>query len=286
MAQGFEFGFIFGGEVLADAMESVENGIAFPVARGPHVILVSEPGAHVTEFTVDFIGGPDIEFSFFAFAVCVDTGGKGTFCRGHLSGNPGNGFIDAGGIKRVFGFLPHFCQPIDEEGIVVEHLLKMWNKPIGVDGIAGKATAQVIINAAFAHMGEGGGHSGSKLLVTGSNVATPEHVQQPCLWEFGGTFETALLHVHYIHELVCDAEHHIQGWLAACVFNVVQGVFERISVAMDFFRFLCIKARNLFKDLRKARTTEFWLWGKIGAAPEGLSVWGEKHGQRPAALLA
>ena len=46
---------------------------------------------------------------------------------------------------------PRIGEQPEERAVVVEHLLEMRNRPLGVDAVAAKAATQLIVDAAFAH---------------------------------------------------------------------------------------------------------------------------------------
>ena len=43
-----------------------------------------------------------------------------------------------------------------EERVVVEHLLEVRYEPVGVDGVAGEAAAEVVVDAPVGHPAQGG----------------------------------------------------------------------------------------------------------------------------------
>ena len=61
---------------------------------------------------------------------------------------------------------------------------------------------------------------------------------------------------------------------------------QRGAVVLDLLRLVAEQPRDLAQHVDKGRLAVARGVGKIGAAPDRLAVGGEKHGQRPAAVLA
>ena len=61
---------------------------------------------------------------------------------------------------------------------------------------------------------------------------------------------------------------------------------QRLAVLLDLGRFLAKQPRHFTQDIDKRRPAETRILRKIRAAPHRLAFGREKHGQRPAALLA
>ena len=62
-------------------------------------------------------------------------------------------------------------------------------------------------------------------------------------------------------------------------------VFQRLGVLPHLRLLVAIDARDLLQHMHEGRPAVARLLGEVRAAPEGLGVGGEEHGERPAALL-
>ena len=57
-----------------------------------------------------------------------------------------------------FGLAPGLGHQLEQQRVVVEHLLEMRHEPALVDAVAGEAAAEMIVDAALRDMGEGVRH--------------------------------------------------------------------------------------------------------------------------------
>src|SRR5690606_22975010 len=111
-------------------------------------------------------GGPDVEGALLRVAggvgaVGVEGGGEAALGGGHLALQPADGVGDdalaeggevvvaaAGGLDGAAGVAA------EQERVVVEHLLEVGHDPAGVDGVAGEAAAELVVDAAAGHGAE------------------------------------------------------------------------------------------------------------------------------------
>ncbi len=131
--------------------------MAFPITGRRHVVDRLERCAAGPEQRIDLGIRPDVEAPLLAFAVGVDAGGEaGAAVVGgagaHLPQQPTGGLADARLEQRVALVLPDRRQQIEHLRIVVEHLLEVRHEPALVDGIAGETAAEMVPDAALAHL--------------------------------------------------------------------------------------------------------------------------------------
>ena len=107
-----------------------------------------------TQYGVDLLGCPYVVATFFALAVSIKCGIKASSRRGHFAINPANSFFDHGGVEWILRIEPSTGISIDQQSIVVEHLLEVRYQPVGIYAVAGKATAKLIEQAAVRHCAE------------------------------------------------------------------------------------------------------------------------------------
>src|SRR5690606_19020984 len=111
-------------------------------------------------------GGPDVEGAVLRVAGGVGAvggggGGEAALGGGHLALQPADGVGDdalaeggevvvaaAGGLDGAAGVAA------EQERVVVEHLLEVGHDPAGVDGVAGEAAAELVVDAAAGHGAE------------------------------------------------------------------------------------------------------------------------------------
>src|SRR5690606_4377470 len=106
---------------------ATENDLAFPITRGRHIIALLEEAGVSTEQHIDLFFTPDIEATFFAFAVGIQAGGEGPTGRtaraafgAHLAQHPGHGLSGSLLVKRIAARLPGQREEIEKLRIVVE----------------------------------------------------------------------------------------------------------------------------------------------------------------------
>ena len=136
-------------------VEAVEDVVALEIARGRHVIVPRKKLAVLdAELAHHLIVRPDIELALLAFGIGVERGGERALRARHLALEPFHRFAGALAIERLAGLLVRDGQKFEELGVVVEHLLEMRREPALVDRVAGKAAAEVVVDAALADMVE------------------------------------------------------------------------------------------------------------------------------------
>ena len=95
----------------------------------------------------------------------------------HLALEPGDGLLDAQLEQRVARLAPGLGHQVDQQGVVVEHLLEVRHQPALVDRVAGEAAAEVIVDAALADVGQrvlDGGLGGGIVVADGAAPQQPE----------------------------------------------------------------------------------------------------------------
>ena len=75
--------------------------------------------------------------------------------------------------QRMPPLLPNLGHQIDEQRIVVEHLLEMRHQPALVHRIAREAAAQMVVNAALAHPCESKRGGSEEAAVSGAGASAP-----------------------------------------------------------------------------------------------------------------
>ena len=112
-------------------------------------------------------------------------------------------------IRRLFNSLAeqsrvfrdrYAAEQTQQLSIVIQHLLEMRHQPTGIDAVAGKAAAEMVVDAALAEMGQGGDDGLAVGLVAGAPVEPPEEFEDGGLGEFGGAAEAAMRGVDGLEE--------------------------------------------------------------------------------------
>ena len=179
-------------------------------------------------------------------------------------------------------------QQLEQLGVVVEHLLEMRHQPLFIDRIAGKAAAEMVVDAAGAHPFQAVLDRLEKARVGGAHAGAPEHLHNRRLRKFRRPAQAAIHGVEHIADLGRRAVEFARpdDDFALRPRLVGEPRQQRGAVLLDLVGLLAEQACNFVQDVGKRRPAVARLLREIGAAPHRLGIGREKHGQRPAALLA
>ena len=294
-AQLGQLGFL-GGLSQPRAARAVEDGLALPVAARGHVVGGLERRRVGAQQRVDLGLGPDVEPALLALAVGVEGTREGARRRAaaglgfgdHLAQDPADGLAQALLVERVGAVLPGPGQEVDHLGVVVEHLLEVRHQPATVHRVAGKAAAQMVVDAALAHLGERELDGLAVARRAAALPGAPEQFQNHRLRELRRMAEAALDRI----DLAERALGRLVGGLgregagARAARELVQRLLQGRHALGDAVPVLGVDLGDALQDLRETGPAEARFGRKVGAAPERLAVGGQKHGQRPAAVLA
>ena len=263
--------------------------MAFPVAGVRHLVGVGEHlGVGLAEHLVDLGARPHVELAFLAFGVGIEGGRKAAALGDHLAQQPADRLVDAAGVEVVAGLAVGLAHQVEEQRVVVEHLLEVRHEPALVDRVAGKAAAEVVVDAALADVGERVVDGVPGRFVPVTDGAAPQQPEEAPLREFGRAGEPAVVRVdgrdHAPRQIGEQAI--VDGRAAGGVIAGGEGLQEQAGVVAHLVGLLRIDARHLLEHLREAGPPVARGRRKIGATPERARLAVEEHGQRPAAVLA
>ena len=160
-------------------LEPIENVVAFEIACRRHVVVAGEKLAVLdAELPDHLVIGPDVEFALLAFGIGIERSGERALARRHFALEPGDGLVRALAVERLAGAQISDRQQFEELRIVVEHFLEMRHEPALVDRIAGKAAAEMIVDAAFADVVERDLDGGEIARLAGAQAGAPEQLEQ------------------------------------------------------------------------------------------------------------
>ena len=126
------------------------DAVPFPIASFSNVIIGAPSSGvfGVAQYVLNVFWSPDEKFPFDSFAVGIRGRIKPPFWAGHFPENVVEGFGRHATILRILGDLVRLHIGSSQECVIIEHFLEMWHKPVIICGIAGKASADVVIDAA------------------------------------------------------------------------------------------------------------------------------------------
>ena len=239
------------------------------------------------EQRVDLGLAPDVELALLAFAVSVERGRERALAGEHLARQPLDRLLGAAAEQRILGVEPDLAEQLENLRIVVEHFLEVRREPALVRRVARIAAAEVIVDAALAHALHREQDGGAHELRAGAPIIAPEHVEHGGVGKFRRATDAAVLAVDLVQQGVGAAGDLNLGDLLAGLRLAHAGkrALQRLAVLADLLGLAAIGLVHHLQHLAEARPAPTWLRRKIGAAPEGLALRRQEHGERPAAVL-
>ena len=277
------------GVLQLQLLQPVRDAVAFEVAGLSDVVEPAEQGAvGLAQHGLHLIGRPDGELALLAFGVRIIGGRQAALRCLHLSGEPRNRLLDPLREQRLLRLPPGLHQELDQQGIVVEHLLEVGYQPAFVDRIAREAASDVVVDAALADVSQRGQHGNASGRQVEAHGASPQQPEEAELRELGRSLQAAMHRVHHL----CHAERQVlEGgfrdlgplqWRALSI----QPLENRLCILRCPVRLRGMDAGDLGQHALEGRPAVAVVRREIGAAPEGFRAGRQEHGERPATLLA
>src|SRR5271169_1532149 len=88
---------------------------------------------------------PDVELPFLVLAVGIEARTEGALGRAHVAQRPGSDSARRARAARIPGCPPGIGVYGQQRGVVVEHLLEVRDGPFGVDAVAAKPAAELVV---------------------------------------------------------------------------------------------------------------------------------------------
>ena len=164
----------------------------------------------------------------------------------------------------------------------------MRHQPIGIDAIARKAAAQMVVNTALTDFTRCYHHRRAHGRVAAELGLLPDEFIQEWLREFRRAREPALVQINMCAEVLRRTLRQIGGHGPARIglgFGA-QALRQSFAIGLNFVRRLAPDAADFSQYLQKARAPILRIFGKICAAPKRRAIAIKTNGQGPAALLA
>ena len=164
----------------------------------------------------------------------------------------------------------------------------MRHEPSLVGRVAGETAAEMIVDAALRDMGEGEGDRLERSVEAVAQAGAPEEIEELRLRKFRRAFHAAIHGINDLHEPRGEiGERRVvrrRGRSASRLRRELR--LQHIRVPPHLGGLVAIDARDLLQYMRERRAAVARVLGEIGAAPEGLGVGREEHGERPTAVFA
>ena len=134
----------------------VRDGHSLEIALPRDSEVVADDSAVLfAQYLGDALRPPHEELALHALAVGVLGGAEAAVGRDHLAQDVVAHALRHAAIVRARRELPRMGVERGEQGVVVEHLLEVGDKPEGVGGVAMKPAAYLVVNPARRHFGHG-----------------------------------------------------------------------------------------------------------------------------------
>ena len=180
-----------GGRAAGD----VEDVAALEVAVGSYAVVADERGGGTAQQALNLGLRPHVILSLDAFAVGVLRGVEAAVGMAEVAQQVVEGLLRDEPVAGIGGRL--VCLEVErrQQGVVVEHLLEVGHEPEGVGGVAGEASAEVVVDAAGGHALERDFDHFPRALLARSGVVAEEEFEGHGLRELGGAAEPAVFGV-------------------------------------------------------------------------------------------
>ena len=193
-------------------------------------------------------------------------------------------------VEGVGGNLPGVQVQAGQQGVVVQHLFKVRHQPVAIGGIAVKAAANLVVDAAVRHLVQGQFHHFQGAGVEAVAVVAQQELRRHRLGELGGAAETAVEVVKLGRQLGIRLMHHLgsqRGKAAGALEGRLPGAPHLLGqLASNPFNFALVGAVSLAgggQQTGEAGHSAPILRRKVGAAVVGAAFRREEHRHRPAA---
>ena len=268
-----------GADAQMPAVLEVGRAVQAKAAGQDGVFLGAEQGLHLGAV-------PGVEAAFLALGIGIQRGVKAAARRAHLAQRPLAGGVQHGVETRAGGDLRRLRVQAQQLAVVGQHFLEVRDVPFGIDRVAAKAAAQMVVDAAAGHLFERQQRHAQRLFVAAAGVFAQAALDQRRLRELGRAAKAA---VHGVEQAAQFGHGAAQRCVAGCCLGVAQGLVARQGVQqllvllVDLRPVAAVVLVHPAQQVGEGRQAVAGFLGEIGAAEERHLVRGQKHGQRPAA---
>ena len=255
-------------------------------ARGDVEVGAKERAVVGAQQRQHFFRCPDEEFTLNPLTVRVLGAVEAAFGRGQLAQHVVQRLLNNLPQLRLAGDLPGVEIGARQLRVVVEHLLEVRHEPVGVGAVAVEAAAELVVDPAAGHLGQGVGDGLPLLLIAGAPPILEQEVQVHRLRELRRIAEPTLMWVEAAHQVLSGLVQYpgrqrgIRGSQGcAALERVRQPVAGRFHLAAA----LLPGFSNRPQHLPEAGHAVARLRRIVGAAVERPAVGGQEDGHRPTA---
>ena len=280
-----EFPVALGQQVPAGVQQQVGDAFSLKIALFGDVVALAEmPPVILTQHGFYLPGSEEIVSSLAALAVRVLAAEKTAFFVLQLPETVVQGILRHLAVQGHVPVLPGLGIGQGQKRVIVQRLFKMGGQPLPVGGIAGKAAAEMVIDAALIHLPQGVFHLPSCTFVAAEGGVAQQEDQVVGGGKFGRGAEAAVFLIIGVCQLLCcplqillAGETALFHLLAAEKSgNVVAGTHKLLPSVLPAFR-------HSVQQGQKPGLPERIVFGQIGGSKKGLLLRRHDNGEGPAA---
>ena len=253
--------------------------------------------------TFELVAAPQVIKTLLSFGVRIQRGVKPTIRVAHFPQQPAGRFPGGLSEQPVGSDAQGVGVEAEQLGVVVEHLFEVGDHPLPIGGVTEEAAADVIIDAAARHPGQGGHHHVQTLAVAIGRGPVPQHPGKRARHRKLGraaepAFGTVVLRLEVRLQALDQGAirfgalvglQSLQGFdlgRVARMFDLLEHLRETIALFVELFATRGVGFVDPHEQIDEPGQLMPRRLRKIGAAEkghEGLRI--QEHGQRPAARL-
>ena len=277
------------GRVVARRRQPVRHAdgrtgrLVMPIARIGDVVGRAEGGGPLAQREHHVSGRERVEAALDSVAVRVEARGEEPVGEPHFPREPADRRLHPPAEEGRSRQGERGRQLLDQEGVVVEHLLEVRDEPDRVGAVAREATADMVVDPAKRHPVQGQGDGPPHRRRVEHQRPQAQQGQHRGVGELGRAVEAAVLRVGGPQQACRHRPDVGRGRAGADPW--LRGLREGAGVARDLGGLVRVGARHMAQHGDEGRPAVARLLGKIRAPPERLATRCQEHRHRPPALL-
>ena len=272
-------------QVPAGVQQQVGDAFSLEIALlGDVVALTEVPSGVFTQHGLDLCGGEEIVCALAPLTVRVLAAEKAAFFVAKLPEAVVQGALRHSAVQGHVPVLPGLGIGQGQQGVIIQGLFKMGGQPLPVGGIAGKAAAEVVVNAALIHLPQGVFHLKPCTLFPAESGVAQQEDQVVGRGEFGRGAEAAVLRVIGVRQLLCRPPDILltgeAGFSTALAVEIGSDV---VSGADKLLPTVFPAGGHGVQQRKQPRLPAHVVFRQIGGGEKGLLLRRHDNGERPAA---
>ncbi len=241
------------------------------------------------EQRADLVARPDVEFAFLAIAVGVEAREERAVGSAHFARHPGDDAARDCGVPGLARHPREVRVQAEEGPVVVEHLLEMRDRPLGVHAVAAEASAELVVNAPVGHPRERHANDRHRFVVALAQCRAQAQHEIGRMRELGRGPEAAVVRVEtplQSGQRQRRRRRRQRALVRRSGLETRERVLQPRGLLGDRLALLPIRGGDPRQQVEESRQPVTALARKIRAAEEGRTLRREEHRERPAPRAA